>query len=144
MTRPVLGSVIDTQQSVEQPENSLLATDRPGGGDGDQGQASQEHWRVLPEETGTKAQCGPPNIEIISEEFIVCFANSQGTQSPLLGAFLPFSGSLWHKDKWLHARKESIMGRPIIDSFSAWSHLSLCHKEPAKGKKAPSWGLWVP
>ena len=71
MTRPVLGSVIDTQQSVEQPENSLLATDRPGGGDGDQGQASQEHWRVLPEETGTKAQCGPPDIEIISEEFIV-------------------------------------------------------------------------
>ena len=37
-----------------------------------------------------------------------------------------------------------IMGRPIIDSFRAWSHLSLCHKEPAKGKKAPSRGLWVP
>ena len=36
------------------------------------------------------------------------------------------------------------MGRPIIDSFRAWSHLSLCHKEPAKGKKAPSRGLWVP
>ena len=35
---------------------------------------------------------------------------AQGTQSPLLGAFLPFAGSLWHKDKWLHARKGPIMG----------------------------------
>ena len=33
---------------------------------------------------------------------------AQGTQSPLLGAFLPFAGSLRHKDKWLHAQKESI------------------------------------
>ena len=40
---------------------------------------------------------------------------AQGTKSPLLGAFLPFAGSLWHKDKWLHAQKESIMGRPIMN-----------------------------
>ena len=39
---------------------------------------------------------------------------------------------------------EIIMGHPIIDSFFAWSHLSLCHKEPAKGNKSPSRGLWVP
>ena len=40
---------------------------------------------------------------------------AQGTQSPLLGAFLPFAGSLWHKDKWLHARKG-----PIRGGFNAW------------------------
>ena len=34
---------------------------------------------------------------------------AQGTQSPLLGAFLPFAGYLGHKDKRLHAQKESII-----------------------------------
>ena len=32
---------------------------------------------------------------------------AQGTQSPLLGAFLPFAGSLWHKDRWLPCTERS-------------------------------------
>ena len=58
------------------------------------------------------------SVEIISEELIVMHRQ--------------LSYAIKNQ---LKAPKESIMWRPIIDSFRARSHLSLCHKEPAKGKK---------
>ena len=56
------------------------------------------------EYSDTFMQCGPLDIEIISEEFIVMLRQ--------------LSYAIKNQDKWLHALKESIIGRPIIDSFS--------------------------
>ena len=57
-----------------------------------------------------QAQDEARGSQCVAMPALLCHKDTvQGTQSPFLGAFLPFAGSLWHKGGF-HAWKGSIIG----------------------------------